>query len=372
MTLKRRFYLSNVRMVLVTIGGFLMALLTTRIIVSIILGKWRIQGHEDMEAFRNQTLDPILLIPIAVFIVFVGVINSMITHKMTKHLTKRFDVLYRGIKQIHENNFSYRIDYPYDDEFHPLCETFNQMAAQLQASTERRLKDEANRRELLAGISHDLRTPLTTILGYIEGLNIGVAATPEMRDKYLTAIKNKADSMEHIIERLFLFSKLDMDEFPLALRRVDIMRAIADMVEELADEYAQRGLVITMTENPSNVLVSTDTIFFRNALINIVENSALYKTKETGHMAISASIVDNSILIRFADDGPGVSADVLPKLFDAFYRTDPSRHTKGSGLGLAISAKIVERCGGTIYAEPSDSGGLAIVIRLPVEHEGAA
>jgi len=372
MTLKRRFFFSNIRMALVTIGGLLTAFLITRIVVGAILGAWKIHDHQDMEAFRHRAFDsPIVLIPVGIFVVFICIINSRITQKMAKSIAKRLDILDRGVQEIHENNFSYRIEYPYDDEFRSVCETFNQMAAQLEVSTERRLKDEANRRELLAGISHDLRTPLATILGYLEGLETGVAATPEMRDKYFAAIKNRAAGMEHIIERLFLFSKLDMDEFPLTLRRVDIMRAIADMVEELAEEYAKRGMVITMTESPQRVFVSTDIIFFRNALINILENSAIYKTKETGHITISASTVDNSILIRFADDGPGVSAEELPKLFDAFYRTDPSRHTKGSGLGLAISAKIIERCGGTIYAESGDQGGLAIVIRLPIE-KGAA
>ena len=109
---------------------------------------------------------------------------------------------------------------------------------------------------MLAGISHDLRTPLTTINGYLEGLDSGVASTPEMRQKYFTTIKNNAVGMNHIIEQLFLFSKLDMDEFSLSPRRFDIMRAVSDMVEELAEEYAMKGLVITMCGSPENVFVT--------------------------------------------------------------------------------------------------------------------
>jgi signal transduction histidine kinase len=188
-----------------------------------------------------------------------------------------------------------------------------------------------------------------------------------MRDSYFLGVKNKTDSMEHIVERLFMFSKLDMEEFPLSLSRVDIMQAITDMVDELKEEYAQRGLVITISKLPKNIFVSTDIMFFNNALINFLENSTLYKTKDTGHFEITASLTDGFLQLRFADDGPGVNPDMLPNLFDPFYRTDPSRHKKGSGLGLAISAKIIERSGGKIYAENCEPSGLAIAIRLPIE-----
>ena len=246
------------------------------------------------------------------------------------------------------------------------------MAARLEASALRQQKDEANRRELIAGISHDLRTPLTSIKGYLEGLETGVASTGEMRCRYFTTIKNKTGDMEHIIEQLFLFSKLDMDEFPLALRRVSLVPLIADMIAEVTEEYRQRGLAVSFLENRgntaeyTNVCVSIDTYWLRNVCINIFENSVRYKTTENGAVEISVVTSDEFVVLRFDDDGPGVPADALPNLFDVFYRADPARSAKGSGLGLAISRKIIERMGGTIHAELPAAGGLAIVIRLPV------
>jgi signal transduction histidine kinase len=373
MTIKRRLFFSNIRMVLVTIGGFFVAFLAVRIIIFAIMGgTWwdNAESHPDFEQYKTRGWGSLIfLVYAAIFVLFICIINSILTYRMTKNITKPLEILNRGVNQIHENNFAYRIEYNDDTEFRPVCEAFNQMAAQLQTSAERRIKDEANRRELLAGISHDLRTPLTTIKGYLEGIETGVASTPQMREKYFFAIKNKTGSMEQIIERLFLFSKLDMEEYPFTPRRVNIMRAIMDMIEEITEEYANRGLIITITDIHQNIFVSIDTMFFRNALINILENSVTYKTKETGHIEIGASLVGDSILLCFSDDGPGVSTDTLPRLFSAFYRADPSRHTKGSGLGLAICAKIVERSGGTIHAEESNSGGLAIVIRLPITAE---
>ena len=212
-----------------------------------------------------------------------------------------------------------------------------------------------------------MRTPLTTIRGYLEGLETGVASTPEMRGNYFKTIKNKAADMEHIIEQLFLFSKLDMDEFPLAIRRVDIGLVLADMTEELAGEYASRGLELRLAGTPQGVFVAADTIRLRNVVVNILENSVKYKTKAQGRIEISAAVINDSALLRFADDGPGVGAEALPRLFDVFYRADPARNTKGSGLGLAISAKIIERMGGAIHGELPPTGGLAVIIRLPVQ-----
>jgi signal transduction histidine kinase len=353
-------------MVLVTIGGLIVGYLINWIVVLIIFKLQGFQEYTDIVSIRrlNWILSPVSF---AAFIVFFTIINSILSHRMTKKIIKPLDILSDGVRQIQENNLAFRIEYNGDDEFLPVCKAFNQMAAQLEFSTKQRLKDEANRRVLLAGISHDLRTPLTTINGYLDGLESGVASTPEMKEKYFTTIKNNTVGMKHIIEQLFLFSKLDMDEFPFSPRRVEIMHAISDMIEELADEYAMKGLIITTVNSPENIFVCVDVMQFRRVLINILENSVKYKEKETGNMEIEASLDNNFMCLTFADDGPGVSSGDLPNLFNAFYRADPSRHTKGSGLGLAISAKIIERSGGFIHAKNCDKGGLAVIIRLPTD-----
>jgi signal transduction histidine kinase len=291
---------------------------------------------------------------------------------MTKSIIKPLEPLSEGVRQIHNNNLAYRIDYKNDDEFRPICEAFNEMAARLETSNAQKQKDTENRKALIAGISHDLRTPLTAIKGYLEGMETGVAATREMRQQYFTIIKNKTKDMEHIIQQLFMFCKLDMDEFPLTLRRTDIGEALADMTEEAANEYAARGLEIHLAETPRSLSVSADPLLLRNVIFNILENSVKYKTQEKGAMHIRCEVINSSILLRFADNGPGVQPEALENLFDVFYRADPSRNTKGSGLGLAISAKIIERMGGSVYAQLPEEGGLAIIIRLPLlSHEAA-
>jgi signal transduction histidine kinase len=306
------------------------------------------------------------LLPWTIFITIVCIINNLFAIRLTNKILKPLEPLSEGVKQIHNNNYAYRIDYQKDDEFRPVCEAFNEMAARLETSTAQRKKEEANRRELIAGISHDLRTPLTSIKGYLEGIETGVASTPVMRKQYFSIITSKTAELEHIIEQLFLFSKLDMDEFPLNMRNVDIVSSVSDIIEDTISEYAARGLDIRLTEMPNSAFVLADTFWLRNVIINILENSVEYKTKEHGQMKISAVLADNFILFHFVDNGPGVQAETLSKLFDVFYRADPSRNKKGSGLGLAISAKIIERMGGGINAELPAPSGLAIVIKMPL------
>ncbi|MDR1106575.1 MAG: HAMP domain-containing histidine kinase [Treponema sp.] len=376
MTIKRQIFISNIRAVLVTLFGlFLLGFVLQLVLAGIMDINFdderaiREQVMREMEYEAQGRMSLFFLAFLFFFVAIITVINNLLNYRLIKNIIRPLRPLSDGVRQIHDNNLAFRIDYQNDDEYRPICEAFNEMAARLEASAAQKGRDEANRRELIAGISHDLRTPLTSIKGYLEGLESGVASTPEMRDNYFTTIKNKAADMEHIIERLFLFSKLDMDDFHLDLRRVALMPVIADMIEEVSPEYRQRGLAIHITENHREVFVLADTLLLRNVLVNILENSVRYKTKRAATMEISAAVVNASIMLRFADDGPGVNAGILPKLFDVFYRADPSRSIKGSGLGLAISKKIIERSGGAIYAELPYSGGLAVIIRLPIVQE---
>ena len=366
MTIKRQLFFSNVRMVFGMLGSLITAALISRITTFALSASNRFQEFENIMPIRRLGWI-VFFLSFAAFVTLFSIINTILTNRMTKKITRPLEILTNSANKVRKNDFSCRIEYTNGDEFRPVCEAFNLMAEQLETSARMRQKDEANRRELLAGISHDLCTPLTAISGYLDGLESGVASTPQMREKYFNTIKNKTAGMKHIIEQLFLFSKLDMNEFAFSPRRVDIVRAISHMIEELAEEYEMQGLVITIAQDQENVFVYADMEHFRRVVINILENSIKYKEKETGRMEISISIDNNFAEIVFSDDGPGVKPDALPNLFNVFYRSDPSRNIKGSGLGLPISAKIIERSGGTIYAKNGKTRGFIVVIRLPLQ-----
>jgi signal transduction histidine kinase len=317
-------------------------------------------GYRDV-MFKGTALS------LAVAAVMVILMNKLLTQFVFGKILSAMDTLSGGAHEIRDGNLDFRIDYPHGDEFAPVCGDFNEMAERLQMAAQARLKDEMSRRELFAGISHDLRTPLTSIKAYVEGLEKGVASTPEARARYLGTIRNKADDLEHIIEALFLFSKLDTGEFPYSMERADLSAAVADITGEAAAEYAARGLVITTRADESPVWVNIDVAQLRRVMINIFENSLKYKASERGRLDASVSRAGKAAVLALTDDGPGVPADAADKLFDMFYRLDLSRSdpSKGSGLGLAIAAKVIENFGGTIEAKNALPSGLSIIIKLP-------
>lgn len=253
-----------------------------------------------------------------------------------------------------------------------MCQAFNGMAVRLKTSVERTRQDEESRKELLAGISRDLRSPLTSIRAYVEGLLDGVARTDEAQRRYLTTIKTKAEDIDGMVSQLFLFSKLDMAEYPMELRTLRLDEFVTALAAETGEEYQRKGLEITV-EALRPVWVTADGALLRRMLTNIIDNSAKYKTADFGRLRISVEDAGPDCRIVLTDDGPGVPEEALPKLFDAFYRSDPARKNPagGSGLGLAIAARVVECMGGIINAQNASTGGLEIAITLPKEDDYA-
>jgi signal transduction histidine kinase len=303
-------------------------------------------------------------------VAIIVVTNRILTRFMVKSIITPLDTLSYGVEQIKSGNLPFRLDYLGKDEFTPVCVAFNEMAGRLQNSEEARQQDENSRRELIAGISHDLRTPLTSVKAYIEGLEKGVAVTPEQQKKYLDTIKTKTADLENIINKLFMFAKLDTSDFPVRLERVNIGSELTKILNGLSEEYKDKGLTLRITRPLPDAFANIDRTLLQNVILNVLENSAKYKTAETVAVSVSCRIENGYAKIRLADDGRGVPDNILDKLFDVFFRADPSRGKTGNGLGLAISAKIIRRMNGGIVAESVDGGGLAITIALPLAAGG--
>lgn len=294
-------------------------------------------------------------------------VNWMLTRRITNRIVGSINTLVHGVNEITGGNLTYRIKYNQGDEFDAVCADFNEMASRLLSMVQQRQADENNRKELIAGISHDLRTPLTSIKAYIEGIKKGVATTPEMQEKYLDIIQNKTEDIEYIISQLFTFSKMDIGEFPFTLERVNIGNELSKMVTDIADEYLEKGLKVSL-ESTLDARVSIDVVQFRNVIQNILGNSVKYCKRDDAHAQIFCKKTNDSVIITVRDNGGGVSDEMLTQIFEIFYRGDMSRHnpSQGSGLGLAISAKVIDKMKGTITAENAADGGLSIAIALPI------
>jgi len=335
---------------------------------TILLVDTNFQNIETLDrADYYQYLINISILLIIIVIVVILLTNWLLTRMIIRGIITPLDTLVYGVHQIRDGNLDYRIAYTGKDEFAAVCTDFNEMAERLLDMVNARQRDEESRKELIAGISHDLRTPLTSIKTYVEGIELGMASTPQMQKHYLGTIKDKTKDLEHIINQLFLFSKLDIGEFPMKMETVDFGRFLSEFTKSVSNEYEQKCLQIDFTEETQDVMVRVDKVQFRNVLINILENSVKYCDKEQGVMLVSCR-ADNAAAVTFTDNGPGVPEDTLEKLFNLFYRGDKARSntSQGSGLGLAISAKIMELLGGSVSAKNAPEGGLSITLTLPI------
>ncbi|MFR3684383.1 MAG: ATP-binding protein [Enterococcus sp.] len=325
-------------------------------------------GNDTRFDLANQTINPGIVFAIFILLAIV-LTNGILTRFVFRSIINPLNILVDGVHEIRDGNLDYRIAYEGKDEFAGICNDFNEMARQLQELIEARKKDDENRRELVAGISHDLRTPLTSIKTYAEGLAEGIATTPLLQKEYLRTIISKTDDLEHIVQQLFLFSKLDLGEFPFSEEIIDIGAALDSFAKRASDEYAE-DMVVTLENKTHQKYVEVDPVQLRTVFTNLSENAVKYGAEKNNHLSIESYQENDRVTIIFQDNGPGVSEDSLNKLFEVFYRGNKARTSTGkrhgNGLGLAISAKIIHRFSGTIHAENGSENGLRIIITLPL------
>ena len=325
-------------------------------------------GSVQAVSYRSVKIAAVLAVLILLCTVLTAILltNRFLTRFMLRRVTQPLDLLADGAREIRDGNLAYRIEYDSADEFAPVCAAFNEMAERLAASVEQSLRHEQSQKELLAGISHDLRSPLTSIRAYVEGLLDGVARTPEMQQRYLQTVRTKAEDIDRMVSQLFLFSKMELDEYPVHPQHLHLDEAVQELVRTAETDYPD--LTVTADTVPAEICADPDEL--RRVLRNIADNSRKYKVKPVGALHITLQTDAKNCILSLTDDGPGVPPAVCGRLFDVFYRSDPARKNPagGSGLGLAIAAKAVQRMGGTIRAENAETGGLRIIITLPKEN----
>ncbi len=286
---------------------------------------------------------------------------------LSKQILEPLAALRSASDEIRKGNLDAPLVVPTLDELGQTCRDFDAMRRDLKTAREEQKRYEQNRKELIAGISHDLATPLTVVKGYASGLREGIANTPEKQHRYIDGIYHTACSMEHLVESLFLFSKLDLGRIPFTLENVLCYRYFEDFVQEEAPLMAEQGLTLRLAGNPTTAQIAIDRMQFRRVLENLLNNSLKYKIAASVDFTVTVTETAHSVTIHCADTGQGVPDESLPKLFDSFYRTDAARTnvTKGSGLGLAIAKQIIISMNGTIAASHTPGGGLTISITLP-------
>jgi signal transduction histidine kinase len=306
------------------------------------------------------------------FLVVLIATHAVLTYLMSKNIIRPLRELRNATQLIKEGDLDFRVKVSGKDEIGQLGLAFEEMRDKLQSSIQIQAQYEANRKELLSNISHDLKTPITAIQGYVDGILEGIADSPEKSEKYIRTISAKAEEMDHLIDELFLYSKLDLKRLPFNFEEVSIRAFLADWSEELNFELDKIGVQFaTDLQLDARVEVFMDRDKFRRVLSNIIQNSLRYMDKEDKHILLSASAEEGIVRIEIQDNGPGIPESAIPFIFDRFYRAEQSRnaYTGGTGLGLAIAKQIMEGHGGNISANSVQGGGTSIIVTMPIHIE---
>ncbi len=293
--------------------------------------------------------------------------NGLLTFIVSRSILKPIKALEEAAEQIKEGNLNFQVENKSNDEIGQLSRTFEEMRCKLKESIELQMQYEENRKELISNISHDLKTPITAIKGYTEGIMDGVPDSPEKMEKYIQTIHNKAIDVDKLIDELFLFSKLDLKREPFNFEKVEMTSYLEHSTEELLLDLNKKGIQLNLsTGDDQPLIVIADREKLKRVINNIIDNSVKYMDKNPGEISINLQDGTDRITIGIRDNGQGISQAALSLIFDRFYRADPSRNTaiQGSGLGLSIAQRIIEEHGGKIWAESEEGIGTSIFFTL--------
>ena len=307
----------------------------------------------------------VVLVIVLLFVISIVVISFITSQTILIPIKKIAD----GADEIARGNLDYEISYNSTNELGQTVESFNTMRKKLKGSIERQNQAEEQRKELIAGIAHDVRTPLTSAKGYAEGLRDGIANTPEKQKRYIDTILSSINDTEKILNDLLTISRLELKSYKLNKVDVSMKAFFDDGIEEIKSKLNYFGFDFEFSCNCSdNAVVSLDTDAVERVISNIIGNSLKYARDDVkGRIRLNITEYEKSIIIEISDNGIGVDKKSLPKIFDAMYRADPARTktSEGSGLGLSICKQIVELHNGLIWARSDAGEGLTIFISLP-------
>jgi signal transduction histidine kinase len=284
-----------------------------------------------------------------------------------RSILRPLNILRIGMHQIKDGDLDYSVQSETQDEIGQLCEDFEEMRLRLKELIESRLQYEEDIKELISNISHDLKTPLTAIKGYAEGLMDGVADTPVKQEKYLQTILSKANDMSILVDELAFYAKIDNNTVPYSFKDISIKEYFDDCIEELNLDLEVKNIELQYyNELEEDTKVVADAEQIKRVINNIIGNAVKYLDKPKGRFQIRLHDIGNYIQVEIEDNGCGIKKTDIPYIFDRFYRADASRNTKkgGSGLGLAISKKIIEDHGGRIWAESEEGVRTTILFTL--------
>lgn len=372
MSLKKRIFHSNMLIIFISLFLLLMVVLGVLVIYEDTFER-QVREIKDfhldelvIQFFRSNiffTLISAVLIISVITIIVILLLASIFTRKINKIIMLPVDLLVAGTTRVKNGNLEEPIEYTGEEEFEKVCQTFNDMQSMILEDKRQRERYDQARTDMITGISHDLRTPLTSIQGYIKGVLDGVASDEESRRKYLQTAYDSTIEMNKMLQQLFDFSRMETGGIPINKTKVNFVEIIESYViskQTVQDE--KYNIHLDINQNPY-VEVNLDTELMHRVLDNLFENSLKYAGVSKVDISVAIELYSNRVCLIWKDNGKGVPEDKLSKIFDRFYRVDESRSIKGSGIGLYVVEYIMKQHQGNARAE--NEQGLKIILTFP-------
>lgn len=375
MSLKKRMFRSNMKILLSALLSLMAILLTVLILFEDSFERQlRSMGQIRVEAYAEEAVRREFFLTFFVAVLLIGLaavavvllLASLFTRRMNRMVMEPVEQLVAAARRIQDGNLEEDIVYQGEEEFEHVCRTFNAMQKTMREDREQRAKNEKARIDMVTGISHDLRTPLTSVQGYIKGVLDGVASTEEKKETYLKTAYEATEEMNVLLQKLFDFSRLESGQMPFHMVRVDLAEYTAAYVAQ-KEAVTDEAEVCFRFQAPREILpeISMDVDQVRRIFDNLLENSRKYAGVRPVSVDISVEKTEDAIVLVWRDNGKGVPEEKISRIFERFYRCDESRKEKGSGVGLYVVQYLMERHHGNVTAE--NDGGLKIRLCFPRE-----
>lgn len=306
-------------------------------------------------------------IPIGIALIIIILLSISVCGIVKRGILQPIATLNESARKILDGDFSYKIKYDYDTEIGVFCHNFEYMRDELKFSKEKEIAIKSNEKELLACISHDIKTPLTAIHGYVSGIKDGIVKDKKGIENYCEIILNRVKMLSKLLEDILEHSKAELNKMNIVLVEFYSGDFFRDILDDLSVEIQSKGLHFNQPKEIPNIIINGDKKRLLQVMYNLISNSIKY-SKENGTISVYFEQTKKYIKIYIKDTGIGISSGDIPYIFKKFYRGEKSRNQNipGSGLGLSISKYIVEAHGGFINCSESSSNGTIMCFSLPI------
>ena len=312
------------------------------------------------------SFDVVVILMYVLFGILVFTVTFMILQeKSLRYITKISDAM----QNISEGDLNVTVEVEGDDEFSSMAANLNKMVEDLKELMDKERESERTKNELITNVAHDLRTPLTSIIGYLELLSGDVKLEPEIQKKYINIAYVKTKRLEKLIEDLFGFTKMNYGKLTMHVAQVDVVKLLSQLLEEFYPSFVDKNLSYELQSNVPAKVITADGNLLARLFDNLINNAIKYGA-DGKRIMVKLHADDEIVTVSVINYGYVIPADELPLIFNKFYRVEQSRSTNtgGTGLGLAISKNIVDMHGGTITVT-SDLSGTVFTVKLKVNFD---